>query len=363
MNDFIAILALLACLIFIHELGHFLAARICGVQVKEFSLGMGPALWSYQGRNTRWVLRLFWLGGFVTLKGMHRMELEQGEDPTGAFVEASAFKQIVILISGVVGNLVGAIMIMTIFLSLGGRHDAEAVLEQHPELRNMVQVTDPKVFVSEMKEVSWLYTQGIRPGDVLEHVNDHSCTTSKETLRLLEQVSSAELAIQFRRENEPEPIIIRVPKGTNIAFAMKQDQAWKVTSVWTVPAASLFTLGTMVIVTQQLPEIISDLFRKDSKNTVGGPVEIVRIGMKEAEKGIADLLLYGWGLSLSLIFFNLLPIPVLDGGRILLTIPALFGRRYALPEAIVDGCVIASVLILFAVTVFVTYHDLQTWLH
>lgn len=110
--NIIKIAFLLGFLIFIHEGGHFLVAKLCKIKVKEFAIGFGPIIWKKQGKETKYVLRLVPLGGFVNLLGE-----EEAVDEEGSFSKAGTFKKIGILLAGGMVNIILGLVVYFIVIS------------------------------------------------------------------------------------------------------------------------------------------------------------------------------------------------------------------------------------------------------
>ncbi len=145
-------LGTLSLLIFIHELGHYLAARWAGVDVVSFSVGLGPALISRSWRGTLWSVRLIPLGGYVSMK-----QANEGQEPTATCYEAtSIFRRLIILLAGPGMNVVGATMILTIVMNMGWRMDIAEYLEASPWIEETVILSDP--------------APGTTPGSIEHHV-------------------------------------------------------------------------------------------------------------------------------------------------------------------------------------------------
>ena len=102
----IKIIFLLGFLVLIHESGHFFVAKLCKVRVNEFAIGFGPTIWSKQGKNTRYAIRLIPLGGFVSMEGEDKRSTKDG-----SFSEASILKRIAIVLAGGIVNIIFAILI------------------------------------------------------------------------------------------------------------------------------------------------------------------------------------------------------------------------------------------------------------
>ena len=109
------IIFLLGFLIFIHEGGHFLVAKLCKVKVNEFAIGFGPTIWTKQGKETKYALRLIPLGGFVSMEG----EMEESK-VKGSFSEASILRRMAIVLAGAVVNIVFGILVFFILMSTMG---------------------------------------------------------------------------------------------------------------------------------------------------------------------------------------------------------------------------------------------------
>lgn len=109
----IKIIFILGFLVLIHETGHFLVARLCKVKVKEFAIGFGPTIWQKQGKETKYALRLIPLGGFVSMEGE-----EERSDKEGSFSNSSVSKRIAIVVAGGLVNIVFAILVYIILMTI-----------------------------------------------------------------------------------------------------------------------------------------------------------------------------------------------------------------------------------------------------
>ena len=340
-------LLLLSVIIIVHEFGHYLAARWAGVQVKEFALGFGPTLLSYQGKQTRWSVRLLLFGGWVEMKGMHTDELEDDPDAPDAFLNVHPFKRMIILLAGVSANVIGAIGLLAIALGIGWRIDTTPFLERLPELEKIGTITDPKVLVSQVIVDSHAHQEGILPGDLLVSVDGQPCFSINEVQELI--ATDEPHTFVFQRGEDSFAVILEKEK-----LSLTQDQRFQFNVLWTVPTATIMTITTIGLITISLPKIIASFFEPSSKNPVGGPVQAVHMGIQEAKKSVAELLFYGWMMSLSVIFFNLFPIPGLDGGHAALLLPELFTRHKVSEQNklfITSVCILGLMILTFVVTI------------
>ena len=152
----IKIIILLGFLIFIHELGHFTVAKLCKVKVNEFAIGFGPTIWKKQGKETKYALRLFPLGGFVSMEG----EEERSED-SRSFSKASIPKRIAIVVAGATVNIIFAVVIYFIISATSGTYISNEInstingyAAQSIDLKNgdkIVQIDNKKINNKEFK--------------------------------------------------------------------------------------------------------------------------------------------------------------------------------------------------------------------
>ena len=153
----IKIIILLGFLIFIHELGHFTVAKLCKVKVNEFAIGFGPTIWKKQGKETKYALRLFPLGGFVSMEG----EEERSED-SRSFSKASIPKRIAIVVAGATVNIIFAVVIYFIISATSGTYISNEInstingyAAQSIDLKNgdkIVQIDNKKINNKEFKK-------------------------------------------------------------------------------------------------------------------------------------------------------------------------------------------------------------------
>jgi len=122
------IISLLALVIFIHECGHFFAAKWCKVKVKEFAIGFGPTIWKKQGKETKYALRLIPLGGYVNMLGE-----EEHSEEEGSFSKLSVSKRILILLAGAVFNAIFGLIVYFIITTTAINHVTTTIAEVVPE--------------------------------------------------------------------------------------------------------------------------------------------------------------------------------------------------------------------------------------
>ena len=176
------IIFLLGFLIGIHETGHFLMAKLCKVRVNEFAIGFGPTIWQKQGKETKYALRLFPLGGFVNMEGE-----EEHSEKEGSFSKASILKRVLIVAAGATVNIVFAILIYFIVSS--------------------ASINNTSNIVSGLEENFAASEAGIEAGDEILKINNKKIRTSKDINDAIK--SSDEVIVKIKRNNEIKELKIK----------------------------------------------------------------------------------------------------------------------------------------------------------
>ncbi|RVY90915.1 RIP metalloprotease RseP [Helicobacter pylori] len=302
---FIVAVLMLAFLIFVHELGHFIIARICGVKVEVFSIGFGKKLCFFKLFGTQFALSLIPLGGYVKLKGMDKEENEthQADD---SYAQKSPFQKLWILFGGAFFNFLFAILVY-FFLALGG----EKVLLP------IIGGLDKNALEA-----------GLLRGDKILSINHEKIASFRE-IRSVVARARGELVLEIERnhqilEKRLTPKIVAVISDSNDpnemiqykAIGIKPDmQKMGVVSYSLFQAfeqaLSRFKEGVVLIVDSLRRLITGSASVKELSGVVG------IVGALSHANSLSMLLLFGAFLSINLGILNLLPIPALDGAQML----------------------------------------------
>ncbi len=303
---FIVAVLMLAFLIFIHELGHFTIARICGVKVEVFSIGFGKKLCFFKLFGTQFALSLIPLGGYVKLKGMDKEENETNESANDSYVQKSPFKKLWILFGGAFFNFLFAILVY-FFLALGG----EKVL--------LPVIGDLEKNVLEA---------GLLKGDKILSIN-HKKIASFREIRSVVARSRGELVLEIERnhqilEKRLTPKIVAVISDSNDpneiikykVIGIKPDMQKTGVVSYSLfqafeQALSRFKEGVVLIADSLRCLIMGSASVKELSGVVG------IVGALSHASSLSMLLLFGAFLSINLGILNLLPIPALDGAQML----------------------------------------------
>ena len=288
-------------LIAVHEGGHFLAAKLLGVQVNEFAIGMGPALFSRQHGETLYALRLFPIGGYCAMEG----EDEDSENPR-AFSSKSAWRKIIILVAGSFNNFVAGFLIMVlVFASIGSY---------------AVPVVD-----SFLEGFSCEGETGLLPGDRILAINGHRVYNTADVSNYL-AASGETTDIVVRRDGEKleQKALPLVPHAyeENGETVMRYGILFAREEV-TLPGLLRQSWDTSFYFARAVWSSLGMMVRGEvGLNDLSGPVGIVSyMGQAGSQSdtvtaGLQNVLYFIALVAVNLAIMNLLPLPALDGGRV-----------------------------------------------
>ncbi|WP_148284472.1 RIP metalloprotease RseP [Helicobacter pylori] len=305
---FIVAVLMLAFLIFVHELGHFTIARICGVKVEVFSIGFGKKLCFFKLFGTQFALSLIPLGGYVKLKGMDKEENETNEanQENDSYVQKSPFKKLWILFGGAFFNFLFAILVY-FFLALGGEKVLLPIigdLEKNALEAGLLK-GDKILSINHKKIASFREVRSVvvraRGELVLEIERNHQILEKRLTPKIVAVISDS---------NDPNEIIkykvigIKPDMQKTGVISYSLFQAFE-------KALSRFKEGVVLIVDSLRRLIMGNASVKELSGVVG------IVGALSHASSLSMLLLFGAFLSINLGILNLLPIPALDGAQML----------------------------------------------
>ncbi len=352
MNTLFSFIVVLGILIFVHELGHFLFAKLFKVRVLKFSLGFGPKLIGRTMGETEYVISAFPLGGYVKMFGENPDEQEgAASDKEASFAHKSVWQRFLIILAGPLFNLLFSVLLFFLVFFFMGLPDSldttrvGQVTPDSPAAAAGVQVDDTILSINGQPTVEWL--------DVLNTVKD---SNGKE-LTLLVRRGGDEVSLLvtpvvdtvkniFGEEVEERYLIgivkaeelFYTPTGLTGAFLAACSQTWMY--------ISLTVLGFIKLAQQVVP-----------MKELGGPILIAQIAGKQMQAGWINLVFFMGLLSVNLGILNLLPIPVLDGGHLMfLSIEAI--RRKPMTEKVQIVAQQIGIAFLGTLMIFVFYNDI-----
>lgn len=322
-------------LIFIHEFGHFITARACGVQVKEFAIGMGPTIFSWHSKKkgTKYGLRLLPIGGFVSMTG----EDEESKDPS-AFCNKSVPKRMAIVAAGAVMNLIlGFLLMMALVFSQGalasnviGRFEENAISSEKLAVGDeLVKIGNVRVHTWE-ESVYEIMNQGYEPLDITVIRNGERITVEDVQFGTMEDSGATFGDCDF------------------IPFAEER-------TIGNLIKHTFFrSVSTVKMVYDSLIGMVTGRFGMEA---VSGPVGVAEVVGDAAKASMQQFLYIVAVLSINLGIFNLIPFPALDGGRFLFLIIEGI-RRKPINRNVESYINFVGILLLFALMIFVTCKDI-----
>lgn len=320
----------LALVVFVHEMGHYLVGRWCGVKVQTFSLGFGPRLFRFYDRSgTEWALSAIPLGGYVKFKGdmnaastpdFEGAAAMAEEDRKDSFPHQSVGKRAAIVAAGPIANFILAFVIFTVSLLALGRTQLEPI-------------------VARVAEQSAAESAGFKAGDRILSIDGKAVSTFEDISRLVGVSEGARLQFVVERAGaqmslagEPKIMTRKGVMGTErravMGFVGSSDPAHFFTRRYSVLEAAGTATGEIAFVIERTGNYISGVFSgRERADQLSGPTRIAYVSGKVAESGFAPLLMLAGILSISIGLINLLPVPMLDGGHLLFyAYEAAFGR-------------------------------------
>jgi regulator of sigma E protease len=322
-NPLLQFIVGLAVLIVLHELGHFLAARLLKVEVEEFGIGFPPRILRlFQWRETEFTLNWIPLGGFVRPKGENDPGVE------GGLAAASPWVRLGVLFAGPFMNILTGILLGVLLFYQSG----DPVVD--------------KVRVMRLIDNYPAQAAGLQEGDIILKIND-AAINSIEKLREIVSASPDE-ALQFSVQRGEQTLVVTI-----VPIASETDGKGAIGIYMgnpTVPITFGAAVGRGLSATgsyvQNLVTLPARLASGEAAPEEGRPIGFK--GMYDVYREIASPFWFFMILSISLGVFNLFPIPALDGGRILLTLPEILFRKRVPPkyETIIHAVGFALLIIL-----------------
>ena len=412
----IKIIVLLGFLIFIHELGHFTVAKLCKVKVNEFAIGFGPTIWKKQGKETKYALRLIPLGGFVSMEGEDEESNEEG-----SFSKASIPRRMAIVVAGATVNIIFAVIVYFILVSTSGtfisneidntiegyaakeaglesgdrivkindeeiksKYDLDEVMEKNngEELNIQVQrddeILDFNIKPTEVKsKVTGIYLDdeakiitkdkgssaekaGIENNDEILKINGQDVNGSSD--KVIEILNQEQM--ENTNEDNNEPIKITVKRGT---AEVTLDLVPEIVSNYYLGINMKYAKDSLInrcingwMETKVFVFSIFDNLKQLFTGNVGLDQMMGPVGISEVvanTNGFREFIEMMSLISLSLGVTNLLPIPALDGGKLLILLIELV-RRKPLKQQTEINIQLIGFAILIGIFLMVTYNDI-----
>ncbi|AOY58041.1 MULTISPECIES: RIP metalloprotease RseP [Desulfococcus] len=348
-TSIVAFIIVLGVLVFFHEIGHFLVARLCGVGVEIFSLGFGPRIVGKTVGRTDYRISAIPLGGFVKMVGEEPdADIDPADMPL-SFTHKSVYKRILIVAAGPMFNLILALLIFFGIFLVSGTYVLEPV-------------------VGSVAEGAPAQVSGLREGDRITAIDGRPIATWEEMAEAITKSRGKALSVSFQRGDEGRTVTITPQTTTMKNFFGEETERYiiGITSGGVVHQRDL-TPGQAVVesfaktyeITRlTVLSIVKLIQGVVSTKTLGGPIMIAQMAGEQAREGATNLVFFIALLSINLGILNFLPIPVLDGGHLVFFfIEAVTGKP--VNRRVREVAQQAGIFVLLLLMIFVFYNDLS----
>ena len=346
--NIISFVVVLGVLIFAHELGHFLLAKLMGVGVEKFSLGFGPRIVSKKIGMTEYMISSIPLGGYVKMVGEEPdAKLDDSLIPL-SFSHKGLLKRSLIVLAGPAFNLLLSVVIFFVFFQVSG-----------------LPIMDPEV--GEVQEGMPAYEAGIRPGDRVVSIDGKPVNEWDEMAALIKRSGGRPLRIELLRENKTVWVKIapKLVSSQNLFGEEIEKYVVGITASGTFSterlnpfqavAEGVYQTGQIAKLTiMAVGKVISGAI---SAKTIGGPIMIAQLAGQQAKAGIINLIFFIALLSVNLGIINLLPIPVLDGGHLMFFFIEAVSRK-PVNLKVREVAQQVGIIVLVMLMIFVFYNDI-----
>ncbi len=336
-NTVLPFLIILTILVFVHELGHYWVAIKNGVKVETFSIGFGYELFGFNDKSgTRWKFSLIPLGGYVKMHGdldaASSKKSEEGVDPKLSFHNKSLKQRSLILFAGPAANFIFSFIILVFINSFFG----------HTITKPIISEIEPGMSASEA---------GLRVGDIIVELNDEEISDLISLKQVVDKNNNKEVKITYSRDSKINSTIISIRDNRIGIRGTVETEKLDLLN-------SLIKSGSQIyfFVKVTLVGIFEMLTGTRGTEDLGGPIRIAELSADFWSKGIQSTLWFMMIISLNLGLINLFPIPMLDGGHLLLNLVE-FVKGSPLEKKSLEIIHTFGLIILLSLMVFATYND------
>ncbi len=347
-HSMIAFVIVIGVLVFCHELGHFIAARLCKVGVDVFSLGFGPKLFSKKYGRTVYCISAIPLGGYVKMVGEEPGTEPDPADESLSFNRKSLLQKSLIVGAGPAFNFFLALFIFYVLYQFSGIYMGKPI-------------------VGEVLDNTPAQSAGLLPGDIILKINGTRIDSFEDIIQIIGQGKGEALEILIQRE-ERQTLLMLVPQkqlGKNV-FGEEVDKfvigIQGIGETFHKPLNPFQAMGRSIsdtwgLVKLTLLSVVKMVTGRISAENLGGPLMIAQMAGEQAKEGMVNFVWFIALLSVNLGIINLFPIPVLDGGHLLFFgIEAVTGKPVG--DKLREKLSQFGAAVLVALMVFVFYNDI-----
>lgn len=327
-------------LIFIHEMGHYLTARLFGVKVYEFSIGMGPKMVTYTSKKTgiKYSLGIFPFGGYVSMAG----EDEESDDPN-ALTKKAAWKRFIITFAGAAMNLLlGVILVFSLVVSSSALGSTR------------IHSFYPEEFYTE-NDLTHRSSDVLQAGDQILRINGSRVYTASDLQYEIQHEGEREIPVTVLRDGVELTLTVQFPTVTAQGATFGIPDFWVEAEEKTAGNVLRHTYHRAVSTVEMIWDSLVDLVTgRYGLEAVSGPVGVADAISDAAATDLTQLVYLVAVITINLGVMNLLPLPALDGGRLVFILIEMIFRRPVPPkyEGIVHFIGIILLMILMVVVLF-----------
>ncbi len=343
MESILTFVFVLGLIVLVHESGHLISAKAFNVYCKEFAIGMGPKLFKWKGKETLYSIRALPFGGFVSMLGEEGVE-EEGVDPSRSIQKIAPLKRIIVMLSGIFMNFVLALIVLT-----GLNLEAGAV------------VLTPEPILGPITSGMPAEAAGMMEGDRILSIqfSDGTVQEPKDFYDVVEALQFYTDEIQFTLDRAGETVVVTVTPVLNeennqymIGVQTPEYQVKEIGFFESIKYAFIDMKDMVSSVVMTLSRLMKGL----GLNAVSGPVGIFQFTAESAQYGFRAIFYVVALLSVNIAIFNLLPVPILDGGRSLLIFVEML-RGKPLNQKFEQGIMMVSMALLLLLFIFISIKD------
>ncbi|MCI5222162.1 MAG: RIP metalloprotease RseP [Candidatus Electrothrix sp. AR4] len=351
MNSLLSFILVLGVLIFVHEFGHFLFAKLFGVRVLKFSLGFGNKLIGMKRGDTEYLISAFPLGGYVKMYGEQPDEEVAEEERAVSFSHKTVWQRFGIVFGGPMFNLIFAVFVFWVMFNFAGLPD----------------LVDSSL-IGKVSPGSVAEQAGLKDGDLILSIDGEKTTTWMQVSDAIKKSEGRLLQLVVQRDQdiltvEAAPTMDKIKNlfgeevGERYLLGISRSEEVVFKKVSFIESVKYAFIQTWNLIVLTLLGILKIIQRIVPASELGGPIRIAEIAGQQLEAGWMNLLHFTGLLSINLGVLNLLPIPVLDGGHLVfLSIEAVRGKP--LSEQVMIWAQKFGIALLGSLMIFVFYNDI-----
>lgn len=337
MLTILATIFVFGIIVFIHEFGHFITAKASGMRVDEFAVGFGPAIAKKRKGETLYSIRAIPLGGYNKIAGM------DPEEPLDdrSFLNKPVWKRFIVIAAGAVFNFLLAIVIFFMIYAVNG-----------------IQTPSMEPVVGNMMSNSPAMTAHMTVNDRIVSINGKPVNEWTDISKSLQGTANTLVPIVVNRDGVNQELTVIPEAVGNDGRAVIGINPVMNSMPLNVAEAVVQSLHTTGFVLVSMVDGIWSMITGHTNAELAGPIGVAQMAGQVAESGFANLLQFTALLSLNLGVINLLPIPALDGGHLIVLIIEGITRR-RLPAKALQYIQMTGIVILLALFVYATTHDIS----